>query len=85
MVVVIATPWPLYPRERNPVPIFWEAGWTPGSVWTGEENLAPTGIRYPDRPARSESLCRLSYPGARKLLGTSLLRGSAESVVRPIP
>jgi hypothetical protein len=22
-----------------------EAGWAPGPVWTGEENLAPTGIR----------------------------------------
>jgi hypothetical protein len=26
------------------------------------ENLAPTGIRSPDRPARSQSLYRLSYP-----------------------
>ena len=25
----------------------------------------PTGIRSPDRPARSESLYRLSYPGCR--------------------
>jgi hypothetical protein len=32
-------------------------------VWTGKENLAPTGILSPDRPARSESLYRLSYPG----------------------
>jgi len=31
-------------------------------VWTGEENLTRTGIRSPDRPARSESLYRLSYP-----------------------
>jgi len=38
------------------------AGWAPGPVWTGAENLAPTGIRYPDRPARSESLYQLSYP-----------------------
>ena len=35
----------------------------PGPVWTAAENLAPTGIRSPDRPARSESLYRLSYPG----------------------
>jgi hypothetical protein len=34
----------------------------PGSVWTVAENLAPTGIRSPDRPARSESLYRVSYP-----------------------
>jgi hypothetical protein len=35
----------------------------PGHVWTGAENLAPTGIRSPDHPARSESLYRLSYRG----------------------
>ena len=29
----------------------------------GRENLASTGIRSMDRPARSESLYRLSYPG----------------------
>jgi len=28
----------------------------------GAENLAPSRIRSPDRPARSESLYRLSYP-----------------------
>jgi len=38
-----------------------ESGWTPGPVWTGAENLAPTGIRSPDRPNRSQSLYRLSY------------------------
>jgi len=52
----------LYPQE-DPVPIVQEAGWAPGPVWTGAENLAPTGFRSPDRPARSESLHRLSYPG----------------------
>ena len=31
----------LYPRERDPVPIAWEAGWAPGPVWTGAENLTP--------------------------------------------
>jgi hypothetical protein len=29
----------------------------------GEQNLALTGIRSPDRLASSESLYRLSYPG----------------------
>ena len=33
------------------------------TVWTGTENLTPTGIRSPDRPARNESLYRLRYPG----------------------
>ena len=49
--------------EKDPVPIVQEAGWAPGPVWTGAENLAYTGIRSPDRPTRSESLYRLSYPG----------------------
>jgi hypothetical protein len=35
----------------------------PGPVWTGEGNLTPTGIRSPDRPARSQSLYRLSHCG----------------------
>jgi hypothetical protein len=44
---------------KDPVPIVQEAGWAPEPVWTGAENLAPTGIRSPDRPARSQSLYRL--------------------------
>jgi hypothetical protein len=40
-VGVIDTPRPLYPRERQ-VPIVQEAGWAPGPVWTGTENLAPS-------------------------------------------
>jgi len=35
----------------------------PGPVWTGAENLAPTEIQFPDRPARIHSLYRLSYRG----------------------
>ena len=46
---------------KDPVPIVQEAGCAPGPIWTGAENLAPTGIRFPDRPARSQSLYRLSY------------------------
>ena len=62
-VGVQATSWPLYPQERYPVPIVQEAGWAPGPVWTGAENLAATGIRSPDFSARSESLYRLIYRG----------------------
>jgi hypothetical protein len=40
----------LYPW-KDPVPIVQEAGWAPGLVRTGAENLTPTGIRSPDRPA----------------------------------
>ena len=31
------------------------------------ENLAPTEFRSPDRPARSESLYRLSYSGPQNI------------------
>jgi len=51
------------PTRKGPVPIVQEAGWAPGPVWTGVENLASTGIRSPDCPPRSESPCRLNYPG----------------------
>jgi hypothetical protein len=51
----------LYPG-KDPVPIVQETGWAPEPVWTGTENVAPTGIRSPDRPARSQSLYSLSYP-----------------------
>jgi hypothetical protein len=47
---------------KDPVPIVQEAGWVPGPVWTCAKNLVPTGIRSPDRPARSQSLHRLSNP-----------------------
>ena len=61
--VVNATPRPLYPIERDPVPNVQEAGWASGSVWAGAENFGLTVIRTPDRPARSKSLYRLSYRG----------------------
>ena len=54
---VCVTPRPLFTPEKDPVPIVQEAEWTPGPVWTDAENLAATGIRSPDRPARSQSLC----------------------------
>jgi hypothetical protein len=50
---------------KDPVPIVQEAGWAPGPVWTCAKNLAPIGIRSPDRPARSQSLYRLSYPAQK--------------------
>jgi hypothetical protein len=52
-------PRPLFTPGKDLVPIVQEAEWAPGPVWTGAENLAPTGIRSPGRPARSQSLYRL--------------------------
>ena len=53
---------PLSTPGKEPVPILQEAGWAPGSVWTGAENFAFTGIWSLDLPSRSQSLYRLSYP-----------------------
>jgi hypothetical protein len=42
------------PRGKDPVPIIYEDGWAPGPVCTGAENLAPSGIRSPNRPPPPE-------------------------------
>ena len=38
---VSVTPRPLFTPGKDPAPIVQEAGWAPGPVWTGAENLAP--------------------------------------------
>jgi len=58
--VVSSTLRPHFTPGKDPVPIVQEAGWAPGSVCTGgKSRLHRDSI--PDRPARSQSLCRLSY------------------------
>jgi hypothetical protein len=42
--MVNATLRPLHRRERDPVSIVQEAGWAAGPVWTGVDNLVPTGF-----------------------------------------
>ena len=53
----------LPPGKRPGATLYKRMGGDPGPVWTGAENPAPNGIRFPDHPARSESLYRLSHPG----------------------
>ena len=52
--------------QRHPPPPLYRPE-KPGTnlivAWVGAENLGRTGIRSLDRPARSESLYRLCYPG----------------------
>ena len=62
------TPRPQLTPRKDPVPIVQEAGWASGAVWTGAENLGPTGIRSPDRPARRQLLYRVRYPDHRYTL-----------------
>jgi hypothetical protein len=79
--VVNATRRPLYPPEKNRYPLCGRL-WAPGPIWTGAENIAPTGIRSPDCPARSESLNRLSYPGPQLHLATSQKQVVKISVIK---
>ena len=58
--VVRSTPLPQLTPRKGPVPILQEAGWAPGPVWTGGKSR-PHRDSIPDRPARSQSLYRLSY------------------------
>ena len=75
------------PPRKDPVPTVQEAGYAPGLVWKGAENLAPTGIRSPDRPACSESLYRLSYPGPCAIYEVMLKKkkGAVKSTDDTIP
>jgi len=60
--VVNARHWSLTPGIDS-VPNLKGSVWAPEPVWTDAEYLAPTGVRFLDRPASRESLYRLSYPG----------------------
>jgi len=69
--------------ERESLPIVHEAA-CPGTVWTGAENLAPIGIRYPKRPARSGALYRLSYSGLIKRPRLNLFIGNDQVNTLPL-
>ena len=58
--VVSSTPRPHFTPGKHPVPIVQEAGWALEPVWTGGKTH-PHRDSIPDRPARSQSLYRLSY------------------------
>jgi len=59
--LVNATPRPFFPQERQGTHC--TGGWVnPRAGLDGAEYLATIGIRFPDRPARSESVNQLSYP-----------------------
>jgi len=65
--VVSSTPRPHFTPEKNTVPVLQEAGWAPVPVWTGGKSR-PRRDSISDRPARSQSLYRLSYPAHILLL-----------------
>ena len=59
--VVSSTPRPHFTTGNDPLPILQEVWWAPGLVWTGGK-CRPHRESIPDRPTRSQSLYRLSYP-----------------------
>jgi len=68
-----ARPGRTFTPRKDPVPIVQEAGWASGSVWTGGKSR-PHRDSIPDRPARSQSLYRLSYRATRYEIQQSLLQ-----------
>jgi hypothetical protein len=56
------------PPGKTRYPLYRRLGGPQGRSRQVRKTLAPTGIRSPDRPARSESLYRLSYPGPHAYL-----------------
>ena len=59
---------------KDPVPILQEAWWASGPVWTGGKTR-PHRNSILDRPARSQSLYRLSYPAHTDVKHKMLIMG----------
>ena len=78
--MVSSTPRPHFTPGKDPVSILQEAGWAPGPVWMGgKSRLHRDSI--PDRPARSQSLYRLSYPAHIYTSGNDNLRSQTISQI----
>jgi hypothetical protein len=54
------------PAGMTRYPLYRRLGGLQGRAGRVLKISPPTGIRYPDRPACSESLYRLRYPGPQK-------------------
>ena len=74
----------LFTPRKDPVPIVQEVVWAPGPVWTGVENLAPTGIRSPDCPARSQLLYWLRNPAHEQISENSENDNSPVFILVPL-
>jgi hypothetical protein len=80
--MVSVTPRPHFISGKDPVPIIQGAGWAPGPVWTGGENLAPTGIRSPDLPIRNQIIMLLQL--LKLIFLNSLQHLSLEKIIKEI-
>jgi hypothetical protein len=64
---------PLFAPGKDPVPVVQEAGWAPGAVWTGAENIALTGIDLRTvQPVASRYTDWATGPNEKGLLYTNL-------------
>jgi len=70
--VVSSTPRPYFTSGEDPVPTLQEAGWAPGLVWAGGKCRSHRDS-IPDRPARSQSLYRLSYRAQQDVIEQGIL------------
>ena len=80
-------PRPHFTPGKDLVPILQEAGWATGPVWTGGKSR-PHQDSIPDRPARSQSLYRLSYPAHKirhGMLKRARTRGEIPHIYLNIP
>jgi hypothetical protein len=78
--VVNVTPWPLYPRERDPASIVEEAEWAPG-----EKSRPPPGFVSRTFQPHSKSLyrsCKLLVP-PMKMERTECSETSAHKIQKP--
>ena len=75
------------PPRKTRYPLYRRLGGPQSRSRRARKISPPTGIRSPDRPARSESLYRLSYPGPLSLLITPqmLLRATRSKLTRGNP
>ena len=63
--MVSSKPRQYFTPGKDPVSIVQEAGWAPRPGWTSGKSR-PTGIRSPDRPARSSVAIQTGPPGPLK-------------------
>jgi hypothetical protein len=61
------------PPEKTRYPLYWRLGGPQGRSGQVRKISPPPGFNSPDRPARSQSLYRLSYPDHRVSLNTHKL------------
>ena len=64
------------PQRMIKYTLYRRLGWALGPVWKGAEYFAAIRIRSPDRPACSESHCRLRHPGPKHIINTNFEKKS---------